>query len=177
MPQGKGFLFEADFEGDEAAAAALKALDKLTAIGENIGKVLRTTCERLKPDLRKEIHASWIRGGLGSVSGDLERATADAVIEVTERGIAAQFPAGLNKHVYGRGGIYQFGGVIGTGKGHKKSKVNIQAAVKFQDKYVGGGVRVVAARNFFSLDASQVNRLTLKWAQYFTEEAAKIGGK
>jgi hypothetical protein len=176
--------FEKDLD-PAVPAAAIAELDKIVFVGEQRIQVFERVGQRLRNDLQRELQVSYERSGLRTVYEGKERkndpkgglylaAVENVVIKTSERGLSAQFPAGLSERIYNRGGIFNFGGVIGLGKRSKKLKMKLMAQAEGKSKNLGGGVRTVAAVHFFKLQGDQIDRLALKFAEYFREEAERI---
>jgi hypothetical protein len=181
-------------EGSQVAAQALKDLETMQVIGANRKEILARIAVRMKPDVRHELGISYARSGLrthgkfnenapsraGDKPGAMYNAmTKDVVIEANARGIVCKLPQNLNKQVYERAGIFQFGGVIGIGKtkgkAQRHAKRKILAGQGGKSVTLGGGVRTVAATNVFGFVADQIDRLTLKFAEYWKDEVSKLG--
>lgn len=194
MGQQAGYEFIEDFEILEGQADyAMAELQKLAMSPATREKVLRSTCRRLVPYVRKELDLSYIGSGLaiagsfkakdGDYPGALyEAAVLTSIITADNAGIQCRFAPGFNRHVYARGGIFQYGGVIGLGKTNRASsprarlKLEIKSQAGYKSKNLGGGIWTVHARRFFAIQPLGIARLSKEFARLFQEEYSKSHG-
>lgn len=182
------FTIEEAFD-TKGAAAAIAELQNIEIVANRRYEVFANAGRRLAPDVKAELAVSYQRSGL-AIAGDFsprkdgdkpglmyEAFVLNVIVSASDKGIFCQAPGNYPRHVYERAGIYQYGGVIGLGKttkGSHKTKIRLQSAANFENKSLGAGVRVVASTRFFSLEGDQIDRLALKYAQYFREEAERV---